>query len=106
MDPIVIKTQARESEPITFHIDDDAFTFTPPKLAGLLLAIVDDADPMEMTRQLLNGWVFAGLPEPERAKLKSRVSDPADPLDMPDLISLIEGLIEVVVGRPTPSPSD
>jgi hypothetical protein len=104
-DPIIIKTQARGGEPIVFHIDDDEYKFTPPKLGGLMLAILDDADPIEMTRTMFNGWLLAGMDEADAARIRGRLIDPTDSFDFADINALLEGLIGAVVGRPTRSQS-
>lgn len=104
-DPIVIRTQARSAEPIVFHIDDDEFKFTPPKLGPMMMALLDEADTLEMTRRMFNDWLLAGLDETDAKRLHDRLADPIDVLDFPDIATLLESLIEVVVARPTRSPS-
>lgn len=98
MSNLEFKTARRRREPITFTIDDDTYTFTPPKTAGAVLSIID-GDESEV--KALFDWLEQGLPEEEARRIEERLRDPDDDLDIPDVANVIRALLEQVSGRPT-----
>lgn len=96
-------------KPITFRLDDDTYTFTPPKVAGIVLDLFDvtvTPGEEEAARSAARGafdWLSSGLPEEESERIIGRLRDPDDPLDLPDVVEVIKWLLEKVSGRPPTS---
>lgn len=93
------------TKPIEFEIAGDVFHFTPPKLAGPALALLEPMDDagsweIEQLRQQMD-WLGEGLAEGEADKLMARLRDPEDPLDLPVVWQVLEWLLAKVAGRPT-----
>lgn len=95
-------TAARRKKPIRFDLDGEAYTFTPPKSAGPLFALLeaDDGDELAGARVQFD-WLGAGLADGQSEKLIARLKDPEDDLDVEDLRPIIEWLQEQISGRPT-----
>jgi hypothetical protein len=98
-------TSKRRNDPIEFTLDGEQYLFTPPKSAGMLLAMAG-ADNSEiaansaMIRALFD-WLGDGLPEEQSQRLMARLQDKEDDLDTDTLIQIIQGLQKEVAGRPT-----
>lgn len=124
-------TEKRQPETIVFSIDEDEFHFTPPKMATAMLPILDpksrrngsrpapsdngDAtaqgeDPEErearddqtMTQAAWQ-WLYDGLPDDEWERLRGRLRDPDDGLDVTDVVPVVRWLLGQTAGRPTTS---
>lgn len=91
------KSGTARREPITFTLDDDEFTFTPPKLAGAVLEGLETGDDFGASLD----WLRDGLPSEQAELLVHRLKDEADNFDVTDLGPIIEALIAKVTGRPT-----
>lgn len=90
------------AEPIEFQLDGEMFMFTPPKRIAMFLAA--DEPTHEQVRVQLN-WLSAGLPKDQAERIKSRLMDFDDPLEVTTLLEVVGALIEEATGRPTgPSP--
>lgn len=97
---------SKPRKPLTFALDDRTFTFTPPKLAGMVLDLLDGSDDEEASNnaaQAAFDWLSDGLPEEESELLVARLRDPDDPLDLPDVVEIIRWLLGKVADRPTTS---
>lgn len=94
------KSGTARRDPITFKLDDDEFTFTPPKLASAVLEGLETGDDFGASLD----WLRDGLPEDQSALIVHRLKDQNDTFDITDLGPIIEALIAKVTGRPT-SPS-
>ena len=102
-DSLQFKTAARRAEPIEFVLDDEAYTFIPPKTALMLMpgVFASGADAgMAMTRATFD-WLSAGLPEDQNDRLIARLRDPEDDFDIDNLTEIISALTEQTTGRPT-----
>lgn len=95
-------TAERRNEPIKFKLDGREFEFNPPKIA---MHILDMMDGDEEAGGAMLDWLGNGLSEEDDKFISDRLRDPADKFDMPDLIKLIQMLLEKVIGRPTKSRS-
>lgn len=94
-------TAAKARTAITFELDGDEFTFTPPKQASMILPMLDGEDDLAVVRAGLH-WLGDGLDEKQNEYLMNRLKDPKDDFDLPDLQPVIEWLIEEAAGeRPT-----
>lgn len=91
------------AEPIEFTLDGEVFVFTPPKRTALFLAA--DESSSEQLRVQLN-WLSAGLPEDQAERIKSRLMDFDDPLEIGTVHQVIQALFEEAAGRPTGPPPD
>lgn len=96
-------TAARNPQVIEFSLDGEVFTFTPPKMAIMIMPMLvptnsGDADQFRATME----WLDMGLPEPQQERIAARLKDPADPFDVePDLGNIIKYLMEQITARPT-----
>lgn len=91
------KSGTARREPITFKIDDDEFTFTPPKLFSTVLEGLESGDDFGASLD----WLQRGLPEDQADLITHRLKDESDDFEVTDLGVVIQGLIEKVTGRPT-----
>lgn len=96
-DILEFRTAKQRKEPIKFTIDEDEFTFTPHKTAGMVLDILDDESELKAAFD----WLDEGLPEDQSALLEKRLRDPEDDLDVDMVAEIIKFLISRVSGRPT-----
>lgn len=102
----------RRHEPITFTLGlapaDSTlhvYTFTPPKNAVMLMPIMDGDSTgndrqMDLTRATFD-WLGDGMSDEDNERLKSRLKDPKDDLDVDTLSEVVEKLSEKVAARPT-----
>lgn len=93
-------TAKRRATPIEFTLDGRVFVFTPPKLAGAMLAALESDDNGEVL-----DWFASGLSEEDETFITNRLRDPDDDFDIDSLSVIVQSLVERVVGRPTKSPS-
>lgn len=96
--PLEFTTATKRREPIEFTLDGETFTFTPPKTAGMVLAVIDGE---EGEAKALFDWLDDGLPEDQSARLEARLRDPADDFDIEDLMEIVKSLAARASGRPT-----
>jgi len=97
-----------KKKPIPFAIDEDEYVFTPPKVATIATDLFDDLDSDDETRATSSAraafdWLSNGLPEKQAERIKTRLKDPDDDLDLPDIVEVIKWLLGKVSGRPTTS---
>lgn len=97
-------TAKRRSKPIEFELDGEAYHFTAPKTAGMVLDVLShgagDPNSPAAAKATLD-WMSQGLPEEENARLIERLRDPKDDFDFADLGPIIEFLVEEATGNPT-----
>lgn len=95
----------RGKKKVEFSIDDEDYTFTPPKMARLVPDLFDGEDDDEESRggaaKAAMDWLSDGLPDEQAARLKERLTDPDDDFDVPDLTEVTKWLIKQASGRPT-----
>lgn len=95
------KRASDRAKPITFTLDGDEYTFTPPKAAVLAIsAISGDDDPTEQIKGMFD-WLGNGMAQDQQDRLLARLRDPDDDLDLEDLSNVFQGLVEAAYGRPT-----
>jgi len=94
------KVAPKNRQPIEFAFEDENYTyvFTPPKTAGIVLAVVEGGTD---EAQAAFNWLSDGLPEDQNAHLIARLKDPKDALDIEDIGPMVEGLLEEIGDRPT-----
>lgn len=104
----------RRSEAITFTLGVEAgekvtkeaehvYTFTPPKTARMMMPVLDADDEVSelgMTKATFD-WLGDGLSEQDMERIKKRLRDPKDDLDIDTLGTVIQGLSEKVNARPS-----
>lgn len=91
------KSGTARREPITFKVDDDEFTFKPPKLFNALMDGIESQDDFGA----LLDWLRDGLPKEQAELLVHRLKDENDNLEVTDLGNIVQALVEKVTGRPT-----
>lgn len=95
-------TAKRKAKPITFTLDGDEYTFTPPKTAEMVLPIMEtqgDQDVAALKAQF--DWLGNGLPDDQHQRLVSRLKDPEDDLDFDQIENVLGWVTKQVAGRPT-----
>jgi hypothetical protein len=120
-EPLEFTSAVRRDEPISFTLDGVEYGFRPPKEAiyvltnrydwldtGLLAhdrataletaaSIEDETERAEKLAEIkADGWRG-----PTTGEFDRRLRDPDDPLDIPTLDAIIDGLRAQVAGRPT-----
>lgn len=99
------KTATRRNKPIKFTIGDDdhEFTFTAPKNALVAMPLVDAEEGMEEVAAMRGtfDWLEAGLGPEDSERIKARLRDPKDDLDVDLLGEIVEWLREESAGNPT-----
>lgn len=98
---IVIEGAAIEPIPVTLVGKD--YVLTPPKagvamrIAGQAKRLLDD-DPMQMIT-LVDEWAEKAFGKAEFKKVKARLEDPKDALDVQHIMSLMQAVIERQAGE-------
>lgn len=97
----------RRTDPITFTLGSDKhlYSFNPPKSAVMMMPILEPNPDkaqgnLDLTRATFD-WLGDGLSEEDNERIKARLKDPKDDLDVDTLGKVVEGLSEKVAGRPT-----
>lgn len=105
---------ARRHDPIEFTIDgpfddDDRYFFAPPKIAGAMMPVLDpqaddddDGGRTSMT-QATWAWLRRGLGEDQYGRIRARLENEDDDLDVLDVAEMVRWLMSQVSGRPTTS---
>lgn len=114
--PKTFTAGTRKREAIPFVIEapdgtDDTYRFTPPKIAGAMMAVLDptstdDADDGESSLSMTQAtwaWLRTGLGQEQYDRLVERLRDEDDDLDIPDVTEIVRWLMGKVSGRPTGS---
>ena len=99
-------TAKNRHKPIEFTLDGEDYVFTPPKLARMtadLFGFGDDDEAQDGVAKAAMDWLSDGLPEEQRERIISRLRDPDDDFDVPDLTDIIKWLVSKVSGRPSTS---
>lgn len=97
------KKRATKAKPITFTLDGDDYTFTPPKAAVLAMMAIagDDSNPMGQLKAVFD-WLGNKMPQAQQDRLLDRLRDPDDKLDLDYLTEeVFPGLVQEAYGRPT-----
>lgn len=95
-------TAKRKAKAITFSIDGEDYSFTPPKNAEMVLPVLEatgDQDIAAIKAQL--DWLGHGLAEGESERLTARLKDPDDDFDVNNLSDILQYVLKQVAGRPT-----
>ncbi len=93
------KTSTKTPKVLTFDLDDREFTFTAPKMSGLILQIAEKGEAGGIAG-LLN-WLSDGLTEEDNDFIIERLRDPDDPLDFDVVQEIVEDLMAAASNRPT-----
>jgi hypothetical protein len=100
---LTFTTAKRRTEPITFELDGREISYTPQKLAGSILPMLDeDATEADSLRAEVD-WFENGLSADDAQWIEDRLRDPEDDFDMDGLSAIIKALFRQVNGRPTKS---
>jgi hypothetical protein len=96
----VFKVAPKNRAVIEFSFEDEnyLYTFTPPKVAGVVLSVIEGG--MDEAKAAFD-WLSDGLPEDQNAHLIARLRDQQDALDIDDIGPMVEGLMEEMGERPT-----
>lgn len=94
------KVARKNREPIEFGFEDEEYiyVFTPPKVAGIVLSVVEGGTD---EAKAAFDWLSDGLSEEQNKHLIDRLRDPKDDLDIEDIGTMVEGLMEEIGERPT-----
>lgn len=95
-----IKVATKDRKPVEFDFEDEKYTyvFTPPKVAGVVLSVVEGG--MDEAKAAFD-WLSDGLSEEQNDHLIARLKDREDSLDIEDIGTLVEALMEEIGDRPT-----
>lgn len=90
-------------ESITFQIDEDKYTASPPSTTAIsiLTAIFQSGNDGEVIATVLNLFFPLIENQDESRRLRRRLFDPQDPLDIVTLTEVISDLLEEWTGFPT-----
>ena len=97
---------AFESDPITFVVDGEEWTASPPTGGQLALAMAaqsEHADPRERVAGLIN-FLDSILDDKAQTIYRERLLDAKDPFDLPDIEGIVGWLTEEWTGRRPTSP--
>lgn len=99
-----------ERVPHDFELRGEAFQAYPPKLAVLAdLSHIATLTPEEVTGAHaleLTAFVEDCLTDESRDRIQERFRDPADKMDLADLLPVIDWLIELTTGGKAPTSSN
>lgn len=106
--PLTFTTDKRDAKPIPFELDGEEYTFTPHKIAGMMLPVIDpeaagvNGDGAAQTvGQRQWDWFRKGLGDDQYGRIIARLKDPDDDLDYPDVTKMSNALMRAASGRPT-----
>jgi hypothetical protein len=83
--------------------DEHEYVFTPPKSAIMLMPVLESSGGnlgVNLTKATFD-WLGEGLSEYENERIKARLKDRHDDLDVSTLEKVVEALTERVAARPT-----
>lgn len=99
-------TKERERQVVSFTLDGEQYTFTPPKRAELVMSVISTVGlsrPItegESLRDLLN-WFSEGLGEEQNERIMERLADKEDDFDLAGVTEIARWLVGQTSGRPT-----
>lgn len=93
------KTAAKARTAIEFELDEVSYTFTPPKSAAMVMPLLDGGAGDAVVVKAGLDWLRDGLADGQYEALVSRLKDPKDDYDLPDLEELLEWLVEEVANQ-------
>lgn len=106
--PLTFTTPTRDAEPIPFELDGEEYEFTPHKIAGMMLPVIDPEaagvngeGASQTVGQRQWDWFKRGLPEDQYARIVARLQDPKDDLDYKHVTDISNALMRKASGRPT-----
>lgn len=106
-DAVEIKVEPRAERTLTVRLGDDEYEFRVPKLYGLLDAIKGiQADGGLGDAQVfgkVEAWLFDALPAADAKRIKARLHDEDDDLDVEHLVEVFKQLTKVAANRPSGS---
>lgn len=90
-------------EPITVNLIGKSYIAHPPKttLAMKLAEGMDGSQDAEFILGRVEKYLIMTFGSKEGAKIRKRLDDPEDLLDIPHIMQLMEKLTEVATGNPT-----
>jgi len=91
-------------EPITFEVGDDTFAFNPPKMFTLMEAVTQSRAAGGGDEQMFGvvmDLLYGALPTKQGDRLRDRLRDDADPLDVEHVVEIFQTLTKAVADRPT-----
>lgn len=104
----LIRIEAEPRPTILVELVGVEYSVSPPKAAlALKLSVhskqaMDSKDPEQMDRAMQE-WIATAF-DPETAeKVRARLDDPRDALDMPHIGQLMRAVMEATTGNPTTS---
>lgn len=105
-DQPVLDKKGQQVTEVIITADDHDYVFTPPKRAVASLPIIEQIEAGEMMTQIELmrsefNWLGAGLSDEDNARIRARLIDPDDDLDIDDLSELMKLLQGKLAGRPT-----
>lgn len=83
--------------------DEHEYVFTPPKSAVMLMPVLEKGTGnlgVNLTKSTFD-WLGEGLSDMENERIKARLKDRNDDLDVSTLEKIVEALTEKVAARPT-----
>lgn len=98
------KANRRKNPAIPFTLDGEKFSFKPPKDSLLALAFMQASNHGEESAQAVKAlfdYLDAGLSEEQAERIRHRLGDPKDNLDLETLGHIMRSLITEVAQRPT-----
>ena len=101
--PVIISTQRKAGDKPrtkTVVIDGEEFVFERQKAYPLFKALETAKGEIKQFEKV-EAWLFGALPEDQAERLRKRLEDPEDDLDVPHLVEVFQGLVQGVADRPT-----
>ena len=101
--PVIISTRRQAGEKPrtkTVVIDGEEFTFARQKAYPLFKALEGAKGEIEQFDRV-EAWLFGALPDEQAERLRERLEDPEDDLDVPHLVEVFQSLVQGVASRPT-----
>lgn len=99
-----ITVDVKPSEPITLALGDKEYIVRPPK-STIAMAMVerfqDAGEDASAIRDEIDRWIGVAFGKKQGAKVRERLDNPEDDLDLPHIVDAMTKLAEAVT--PTPS---
>lgn len=99
-----IDVEARSTAPVVFEVGEDTFTFNPPKMYRFMEAVTETKNAGGGEEQIFGvvmELLYSALPDDQVTRLKDRLRDPDDGLDVEHVVEIFQTLTKEVADRPT-----
>jgi hypothetical protein len=100
--------ERKDAKPLRFLVAGEVYEFRVPKLYGLMRTVrglQDNKKQDGMAEVAMFGkiedWLFSATSKADASRIRSRLEDPDDTLDVEHLVEVFQQLVKAASDRPT-----